>query len=63
MGGGPQVMNNLILYWGIIPHEKLLPYYKAVCSKYQRDPKFREKFMGCLRELHLPDDYFDKDES
>ncbi|MDN4078758.1 SMI1/KNR4 family protein [Paenibacillus polymyxa] len=25
MGGGPQVLNNLILYWGIIPHEKLLP--------------------------------------
>lgn len=63
MGGGPQVLNNLILYWDIIPHEKLLPYYKAVWPEYRRNPNFREKFIGCLRELHLPDDYFDKDES
>lgn len=63
MGGGPQVLNNSILYWGIIPHEKLLPYYKAVWPEYKSNPNFREKFIGCLRELHLPDDYFDKDES
>ncbi|PPQ46203.1 SMI1/KNR4 family protein [Paenibacillus peoriae] len=63
MGADPQVLNNSILYWGIIPHEKLLPYYKAVWPKYKSNPNFREKFIGCLRELHLPDDYFDKDES
>lgn len=61
MGGGPQVLDNSILYWGIIPHEKLLPYYKAVWPEYKSNPNYREKFIGCLRELHLPDDYFDKD--
>nr|WP_231116817.1 SMI1/KNR4 family protein [Paenibacillus polymyxa] len=62
-GGDPQVLKNSILYWGIIPHEKLLPYYKSVWSEYKRNPNFKEKFIGCLRELHLPDDYFDKGES
>jgi hypothetical protein len=63
MGGDTQVLENSILYWGIIPHEKLLPYYKAVWPEYKSNPNFRGKFIGCLRELHLLDDYFDKDES
>ncbi|WP_246310957.1 SMI1/KNR4 family protein [Paenibacillus xylanilyticus] len=62
LGGDQQVLNNLILYWGLIPHEKLLPYYKAIWPEYKNNPNFREKFIHCLRELHLPDDYFDKGE-
>lgn len=61
MGGDKEVMKSSILYWGIIAHEKLLPYYKAAWSEYRRNDNFREKFIGCLKELSLPDDYFDKE--
>ncbi|GAA3410625.1 SMI1/KNR4 family protein [Paenibacillus hodogayensis] len=61
MGGDKEVMKNTILYWGIVPHEKLLPYYKAVWPEYKNNPNFREAFIGCLKELNVPDDYFDKE--
>jgi len=60
--GDQQVLKNSILYWGLIPHEKLLPYYKAIWPEYNNNPNLREKFIDCLRELHLPEDYFDRDE-
>ncbi|MDN4115946.1 SMI1/KNR4 family protein [Paenibacillus polymyxa] len=63
VGDDPHVLKNSILYWGVIPHEKLLPYYQTVWPEYKRNPNFKEKFIGCLQELHLPDDYFDKGES
>ncbi|RKN85950.1 SMI1/KNR4 family protein [Paenibacillus ginsengarvi] len=59
MGGDKEVMKNSILFWGVIPHEKLLPYYKAAWPEYKGNPNFKEKFTGCLNELHLPHDYFD----
>ncbi|GAA4875949.1 hypothetical protein GCM10023310_64570 [Paenibacillus vulneris] len=58
--GGKEVMKNSILFWGIVPHAKLLPYYKAAWPEYKHNPNFREKFIGCLKELNLPDDYFDQ---
>ena len=61
MGGGKEVVKNSIHYWGIIPHEKLLPYYKAAWPEYKNTNNFREKFMAYLKELNLPDDYFDKE--
>ncbi|MBV6713946.1 SMI1/KNR4 family protein [Paenibacillus chitinolyticus] len=61
MGGGKEAVKNSIQYWGLIPHEKLLPYYKAAWPEYKSNPNFREKFMACLKELNLPDDYFDKE--
>ncbi|MCU6792142.1 SMI1/KNR4 family protein [Paenibacillus sp. WQ 127069] len=60
MGGDKEVMKSSILYWGIIPHEKLLPYYKAAWPEYKNNNNFREKFIGCLNELNVQDDYFDK---
>lgn len=56
-----EVLKNTISYWGLIPHEKLLPYYKAVWPEYKNQKHFSEKFIGCLKELDLPDDYFDKE--
>ncbi|MEK3900139.1 SMI1/KNR4 family protein [Paenibacillus sp. FSL R7-0179] len=56
--GGTEVVRSTITYWDVIPHEKLLPYYKAIWPEYKGNPNFREKFAACLRELHLPDDYF-----
>ncbi|MCG7408328.1 SMI1/KNR4 family protein [Paenibacillus sp. ACRRX] len=61
MGGDKEVMKSSILYWGMIPHEKLLPYYKAAWPEYKRNDNFREKFIGYLKDLNLPDDYFDKE--
>ncbi|KNB69192.1 SMI1/KNR4 family protein [Brevibacillus reuszeri] len=61
MEGSKDVLKNTILYWGLIPHERLLPYYKAAWPEYKNNQNFREKFIGCLKELHLPDDYFDKE--
>ncbi|EGL13420.1 MULTISPECIES: SMI1/KNR4 family protein [unclassified Paenibacillus] len=61
MGGGKEAVKNSIQYWGLIPHEKLLPYYKAAWPEYKSNPNFREKFMACLKELNLPDDYFEKE--
>nr|WP_145405127.1 SMI1/KNR4 family protein [Paenibacillus xylanexedens] len=55
-----EALKNTISYWGLIPHVKLLPYYKAVWPEYKNQHHFREKFTGCLKELDLPDDYFDK---
>ncbi|TKH39725.1 SMI1/KNR4 family protein [Paenibacillus polymyxa] len=63
VGDDPHVLKNSILYWGVIPHEKLLPYYKAVWLENKKIRILKKNFIGCLRELHLPDDYFDKDES
>jgi hypothetical protein len=60
LGGDEIVMKNTILYWGLIPHEKLLPHYKAAWPDYKNNENFRGKFIGCLKELHLPEDYFDK---
>ncbi len=59
MGGDKEVVKNSILYWGIIPHEKLLPYYRAAWPEYKDNPNFRDKFIDCLKELNLADDYFD----
>lgn len=56
--GGTEVLRSSISHWDVIPHEKLLPYYKAIWPEYKGNPNFREKFAACLRELHLPDDYF-----
>lgn len=61
MGGDKEVVKNSILFWGIIPHEKLLTYYKANWPEYKSKNNFREKFIGCLKELNLPNDYFDKE--
>ncbi|CAH1056887.1 SMI1/KNR4 family protein [Paenibacillus pseudetheri] len=61
MGGDKEVVKNTILFWGIIPHKKLLPYYKAAWPEYKSKNNFREKSIGCLKELNLPDDYFDKE--
>lgn len=58
--GGKQTIKNTISYWGIIPYEKLLPYYKAKWPEYKSNPNFREQFTACLKELGLPDDYFDR---
>ncbi|MEK3718384.1 SMI1/KNR4 family protein [Paenibacillus sp. FSL R7-0333] len=55
--GGTEVLRSSISHWDVIPHEKLLPYYKAIWPEYKGNPNFREKFTACLRELHLPDDY------
>lgn len=55
-----EVLKHTISYWGLIPHEKLLPYYKAVWPEYKNQPHFREKFIDCLKELDLRDDYFDE---
>ncbi len=60
-GSSKDVMKYTILYWGIIPHEKLLPYYKDAWPDYKDNPNFREKFEAGLRELQLPDDYFDRE--
>ncbi|GGD60528.1 SMI1/KNR4 family protein [Paenibacillus nasutitermitis] len=57
--GATEVMKSSILYWGIVPHEKLLPYYKVAWPEYKRNQNFREKFIECLNELQ--EDYFDKD--
>lgn len=61
MGGDKEVVKNSILYWDVIPHEKLLPYYKAVWPEYKSNLNLREKFIDCLKELKLSDDYFDKE--
>lgn len=61
MGGDKEVVKNTILFWGIIPHKKLLPYYKAAWPEYKSKNNFMGKFIGCLKELNLPDDYFDKE--
>jgi len=60
MSGDKEVMKNSIIYWDIVPHEKLLPYYKAAWPEYMRNNNFRDKFIACLKQLNLPDDYFDK---
>lgn len=59
--GDKEVLKNSILFWGVIPHEQLLPTYKAAWPEYKSNTNFREKFIGCLKELNLPDDYFDKE--
>jgi hypothetical protein len=59
--GGKEAMKNGIQYWGVIPHEKLLPYYKAAWPDYMRNSNFREKFVDCLKELNLPEDYFEQE--
>lgn len=61
MNSDKEVMKNTILFWDVVPHKELLPYYKAVWPEYKGNINFREKFIGCLKELHLPDDYFDKE--
>lgn len=59
--GGKEVVKNTILYWGVVPHERLLPYYKAVWPEYKGNPNFREKFIDSLRKLNRADDYFDQE--
>jgi len=61
IGGGREVMKNSILFWGVLPHAKLLPYYKAAWPEYKHNPNFWEQFIGCLKKLNLPDDYFDQE--
>jgi hypothetical protein len=61
VGGDKEVVKNTILFWGVIPHEKLLRHYKTAWPEYKSNINFREKFTGCLKELNLPDDYFDKE--
>lgn len=60
-GGDKDVVKNSIQFWGIIPHEKLLPYYKAAWPEYKSNNNIKEKFIDCLKELNLPVDYFDKE--
>jgi len=59
-GDNSEVMRNVILYWGMVPHEKLLPYYKAAWPEYKSHAHFRETCTSGLKELNLPDDYFDR---
>jgi len=59
-GGSPEVMRNVILYWDMVPHEKLLPYYKAAWPEYKSRIHFRETCTAGLKALNLPDDYFDQ---
>ncbi|WP_339265583.1 hypothetical protein [Paenibacillus sp. FSL R5-0470] len=61
VGGDKEVVKNTILFWGVIPHEKLLRHYKVAWPEYKSNINFREKFTGCLKKLNLPDDYFDKE--
>ena len=61
MNSDKEVMKNTVLFWGVVPHKELLPYYKAAWPEYNDNINFREKFISCLKELHLPDDYFDKE--
>ncbi|GBF75082.1 hypothetical protein PA598K_03464 [Paenibacillus sp. 598K] len=58
--GGKEVVKSTISYWGIVPHERLLPYYKAVWPEYKGNPNFREKFIDGLRKLNMADNYFDQ---
>jgi len=55
-----EVVRDSILYYGVVPHEELLPYYKAIWLKFKDNENFAKNFHGCLKKLKLPEDYFDK---
>ncbi|WP_028543687.1 SMI1/KNR4 family protein [Paenibacillus taiwanensis] len=61
LGGDKEVMKSSILYWGLVPHEKLFPYYKAAWPEYKSNNNFRETFIEYLNALNLPEDYFDRE--
>ncbi len=56
----PAMRHQMMMYWGIIPHERLLPYYAAMWPEYQNHPEFRLKFTEGLQQLGLPEDYFER---
>jgi len=58
--GDKEVVRDTILYWGLVPHVSLLPYYKAIWPEYRDNANISPKFFKCLKILKLPKDYFDK---
>ncbi|MFD1884900.1 SMI1/KNR4 family protein [Paenibacillus wenxiniae] len=55
----PDMRHQMIMYWGILPHERLLPYYATMWPEYRNHPAFRLKFIEALQQLGLPEDYFE----
>ncbi|MFD0589286.1 hypothetical protein ACFQZE_14950 [Paenibacillus sp. GCM10027627] len=39
---------------------ELMPYYESVWPEYKGNSNFTESFTACLKELGLPDHYFDR---
>jgi len=54
-----EVVRDSILYYGVVPHEELLPYYKSLWPKYKDNENIAKTFLGCLKKLKLPKDHFD----
>lgn len=55
-----KTINSYLSFWGLIPHENLLPCYQSIWPHYKENENFRKKFIDCLRELNLPENYFDR---
>ncbi|MGG0825047.1 hypothetical protein ABE099_19455 [Paenibacillus turicensis] len=57
--GGEPIMEQTLLYWGAVPHIRLLPYYKTVWTKVKQNLRIRESMQACLHTLELSSDYFE----
>ncbi len=55
-----EMRHQIMMYWGIVPHSRLLPYYAAMWPEYRNHPAFRLKFEEGLQALGLPEDYFER---
>lgn len=58
--GGEPMIEQTLLYWGAVPHIRLLPYYKRVWTKVKQNMRISESMQACLHTLDLPSDYFDE---
>jgi len=50
------VMRDYILYWGLVPHIRLLLYYKAAWPDYKDNVNLSKKFYDCLEKMGMPMD-------
>ncbi len=59
LNASPQLRQHIVTYWGMIPHERLLPLYAAMWQEeYRNHPTFSVTFKEGLQKLGLPEDYF-----
>ncbi|WP_322907099.1 SMI1/KNR4 family protein [Paenibacillus campi] len=56
----PQIRHQIVLYWGMIADERLLPYYAELWQQYRNQPTVSEKLQHGLQQLGLPADYWER---
>ena len=56
LGDDKDVMRDYILYWGLVPHSRLLPYYKTAWPDYKDIVNLSKKFYECLEIMKMPID-------